>query len=115
MVSPKSFQFHSLAKRRDRDGAPIGLRLRHPANLLAARRSCQPAAAAASGHHVTARVGGIPDAVVTLTASATTGRVVVAASWGGRSISVTRMSEREALALANAWIDLLAAGREPTP
>jgi hypothetical protein len=28
---------------------------------------------------------------------------------------VTRMSEREALALANAWIDQLAAGREPTP
>ena len=114
MVSPKSFQIRSLAKRPSRDGAPIGLRLRHPANLLlAARRPCQPAAVA--GHRVTARVGGSPGAVVTLTASATTPRVVVAASVGGRSISVSRMSEREALALANAWIDQLAAGREPTP
>lgn len=115
MVSPKSFHIRSLAKRPSRDGAPIGLRLRHPPNLLAARRPCQPAAAAAPGHHVTARVGGIPGAVVTLTASATTPGVDVTASWGGRSVSVSRMSEREALALANAWIDQLAAGREPTP
>ena len=35
MVSPKSFQIRSLAKRRNRDGAVIGLRLRRPANPLA--------------------------------------------------------------------------------
>ena len=67
MVSPESVQIRGLAKHPSRDGAPIGLRLRHPANLLAARRPCQPAAAAASGHHVTARVDGSPGAVVTLT------------------------------------------------
>jgi hypothetical protein len=60
-----------------------------------------------------ARVDGIPGGVVTLTATITP-RFVVTASWGGRSISVTRMSEREALVVANAWIDQLATGREPT-
>jgi hypothetical protein len=114
MVSPKSFQIRSLAKRPNRDGAPIGIRLRHPANLLAARRPCRPGETRAPGHDVTARVGGIPGGVVTLTAT-TTPHVVVAASWGNRRISVTRMSEREAVAVANAWTDQLAAGREPTP
>jgi len=61
-----------------------------------------------------ARIGETPGAVVTLTA-ASTPRVRVAASWGDRSISVTRPSERDALAVANAWIDQLADGGEPTP
>jgi hypothetical protein len=112
MVSPRSFHIPSLAKRRNRDGAPFGTRLRHPASLLA-RRRCRPAEGGAPERRVTARVVGVRGGVVTLTA-ATPPRFVVTASWGDRVISVTRMSEREALALANAWIDQLAGGREPT-
>jgi len=112
MVSPKSFHITSLAKHRNRDGAPAGTRLRHPASLLV--RRCRPGDGGEPGRRVTARVGGIPGGVVTLSAT-TTPRFVVNASWGDRGVSATRMSEREALALANAWIDLLAAGREPTP
>ena len=114
MVSRTSFHIGSLAKRRTRDGAPIGTRLRDTATVLAARRQCQPRDGGAPGRSVTARVGGIPGAVVTLTAT-TTPRFVVTASWGDRSTCVTRMSEREAIAVANAWTDQLAGGREPTP
>ena len=114
MVSPKSFQIRSLAKRPDRDRAAIGLRLRRPASLLAARRPCRPPETTPPGPQVVARVGGSPGGVVTLTATAAP-PVVVAAAWGDRRISVTRTSEREALAVANAWIDQLAAGGEPTP
>jgi len=114
MVSRKSFQIRGLAKRPNDDRAPIGARQRRPADLLADRRPCRWGEPTGTGHDVTARVGGIAGGVVTLTATATP-RVVVAASWGDRTISVTRMSEREALGVANAWIDQLAAGREPTP
>lgn len=114
MVSPKSFQIRSLAKRRNRDGAVIGLRLRRPANPLAARRPCRAPKTTPPGPQVVARVGGRPGGVVTLTATATP-PVVVVATWGDRRISVTRASEREALAVANTWIDQLAAGAEPTP
>jgi len=114
MVSPKSFRIRSLTKRSNHDGVPSGTRLRHPARLLAAGRSRRPQETRTSGRYATARIGGSAGGVVTLTATGTP-HVVVAASWGDRSISVTRMSEREALALANAWIDQLAAGREPTP
>jgi hypothetical protein len=113
MVSPKSFHIPTLAKRRNRDGASSGTRLRILAALLTARRQCRPADGEVPGRRVMACVGGISGGVVTLAAAATP-RIVVTASWADRTISVTRMSEREAPALANAWIDLLAAGREPT-
>jgi hypothetical protein len=112
MVSPKSFQIRSLAKRPNA-GAPIRTGARHRAYPLAFRRPRRPWGTRAPGRHVTARIGGVPGGVVTLTATATQ-RVVVAAAWGDRSISRTLASEREALAVANAWIDQLAAGREPT-
>jgi len=114
MVSRKSFQIRGPAKSPNHDRAPIRARLRRPPDLLPARRLCRPGETTAPGPDVTARVGGIPGGVVTLT-PATPPRVVAAASWGGRTISVTRTSEREALAVANAWIDQLAAGHEPTP
>lgn len=114
MVSPRSFQIRQLTKRSNRGGASIVTGLRRPANALAAGRACRAAETGTPGRYATARIGGGVGGVVTLTATATQ-RVVVAASWGDRSISVTRESERAALALANAWIDQLAAGREPTP
>jgi hypothetical protein len=114
MVSPWSFPIRHLTKRSNGDGAAIASGFRHPANSLAVGRPRRPWETRTAGRYASARVGGIARGVVTLTAT-TTPRVVVAASWGDRSISVTRMSEREALAVANAWIDQLAAGREPAP
>ena len=111
MVSPWSFQIHHLTKRSNGDGAAVASRFRHPATSLATGR---PRETRSPGRYASAHVGGIAHGVVTLTATSTP-QVVVAASWGDRSISVTRMSEREALAVANAWIDQLAAGGEPAP
>jgi hypothetical protein len=112
MVSPKSFQIRSLAKRPNA-GAPIRTELRHRGHPLAFRRPRRPWGTRAPRRYLTARIGGAPGGAVTMTATDTQ-RVVVEAAWGDRSISRTLTSEREAIAVANAWIDDLAEGREPT-
>jgi hypothetical protein len=65
------------------------------------------------------RIGGSLDGVVTSTASAKPNVVVVEAVWGDRyarkSVSVERVGQREAIVVANAWADQLAAGRQPSP
>ena len=66
---------------------------------------------------MTASVGGPLDGVVTLTASSPPPGVRVAATWHEHDerqwLCVERNDEADALATANAWIDLIADGFAP--
>ena len=67
--------------------------------------------------YVTIRAGGQLDGEVTLTATGSSGRVIVEATWGPEharvSIVAQRIGHAAADELAQAWADELAAGREP--
>ena len=73
----------------------------------------------AAGPYLTIRTGGPLDGLVTLTATGHDGRVIVGASWGVPHLRSTATAERvghtAAHELAQAWANLLAAGREPQP
>jgi hypothetical protein len=66
--------------------------------------------------YLTIRTGGPLDGLVTITATGPDGRVTVAATWGlphsRRSVVAERVGNAAAHELAQAWANLLAAGRE---
>ena len=89
-----------------------GPRSRAPATVLTSPGAGRPEPSSSA----TIRVGGPLDGVVTITAMDSP-RVVVEAAWGGGDrrdrISVTRPSEREALTLADSWVNQLIDGHAP--